>query len=276
MAGGPEPWDAEREAWELARTEAALEALRLGEGERRPGLFDGLAHRTEPWWRHVFGLSLRRSWLGWRSPPGPLRTYYRTPIGDGDLPWTAVEYLALDIEATGLDADTDEILSIGYVPIVEGRIRLAGAGYHLVRPRRPVPEETAVLHGILDGHLETAPRLGSVMPLVLRALAGRVVVAHHARLERFFLSRACRRLYGQPLELSFVDTLELEYQALIRAGHPVERGALRLAAARARRGLPRYKAHNALTDAVAAAELLLAQAEGLSDDAPVRVRALLG
>ena len=88
-------------------------------------------------------------------------------------------------------------------------------------------------------------------------------MAHHARIERTFLDAACTRLYGGTLpNLKFADTLALEKRSLdpagerrFQAGRPAPVGG-----ALERYGLPRYKAHNALTDALAAAELFLAQA----------------
>jgi DNA polymerase-3 subunit epsilon len=62
-----------------------------------------------------------------------------------------------------------------------------------------------------------------------------------------------------------VDTFVLEQRALEgsagsgRWGREPEPGALRLWAARERRGLPVYRAHEALVDALACAELYLAQ-----------------
>ena len=51
-------------------------------------------------------------------------------------------------------------------------------------------------------------------------------------------------------------------------GSEPEGGALRLWAARERRGLPVYRAHEALTDALACAELYLAQAAELAARSP--------
>ncbi|MCF8480461.1 MAG: DNA polymerase III subunit epsilon [Rhodospirillum sp.] len=240
----------------------AIEETRLRTGVVDKA-FDKYVHTMEPLWRHVFGIDLRRWWLGMRSPHGPLKDYYRKDYATLDLPWNRVEFLAIDLEATGLDPDHDEILSIGYVPVIKGRVKLAEAGYHLVRPRRPVPEETAVIHGILDGHLENAPSLREVLPHVLKAMTGRVPIAHHARLERFFLSRACRQLYGNPLDVPFVDTMVLERKAFSRSNREIKQGDLRLGRIRERYGLPRYRAHDALVDAIGTAELMLAQASAM-------------
>jgi len=216
-----------------------------------------------------------RRWLAWRARPGPLRDYYDRNIGPLSAPYDQAELLAIDLETTGLDPDTDEILSIGYVPISGGRVRLGGAAHHLVRPLGQVPEETAVIHGLLDGALATAPPLDEVLPRLLDALAGRVAIAHHARIERQFLGAACRRLYGRPLTMPFICTLALERRAHTLKGGDAGNGDLRLGSVRSRYGLPRYRTHNALADALAAAELFLAQAAHASGTKPARLRSLL-
>lgn len=202
---------------------------------------------------------------------GPLAAFREHPAPGIDMPFEQAEFLAIDLETSGLDAETDEILSIGYVPIIGGAICLDQAGYFLVRPGKPVPERTAVIHGLLDGHLEKAPPLDAVLPQVLLALTGRTPVAHHARIERTFLDTACTRLYGGTPGLKYADTLALEKRSLTRRGKEISQGDLRLSAVRERYGLPRYKAHNALTDALAAAELFLAQASHASGRGGARV-----
>ena len=59
---------------------------------------------------------------------------------------------------------------------------------------------------------------------------------------------------GQP----WLCTLRLEQQRLARREQPLQRGELTLATCRRRYQLPDYPAHNALWDALATAELLLA------------------
>lgn len=201
-----------------------------------------------------------------RSPsaPGVLGRPAGTPTPASmpslDTPLDAAEFLAIDLETSGLDLETDEILSVGYVPIVGAAVRLDQAAYFLVRPARPVPERTAVIHGLLDDRLETAPPLEQVLPHVLQALSGRIAIAHYSRIERGFLAAACTARHLAVPKFRFIDTLAIERRSLIRRGKVIAEGDLRLSAVRARYGLPRYRAHNALVDAVAAAELFLAQA----------------
>lgn len=222
-----------------------------------------------------FGSDLRRWWLAARCPPGPLKDYYRTDTPTEDTPWTRAGFVAVDLETTGLDPEVDEIVSIGLVPILGGRAVAAGALRRLVRPTRPVGDRAAAVHGLLDDVLASAQPLAEVMPEVLAALTGRLPVAHHAKVEREFLSRACQRLYGHPLEVPYLDTLELERRLLARAGTPLAEGMLRLDACRQRHGLPRYRPHDALTDALACAELFLVQATTAGGARPAQLRDLL-
>ena len=72
-----------------------------------------------------------------------------------------------------------------------------------------------------------------------------------------------------------VDTLEIERRLTTTwAEHPRE-GALRLWAARDRYRLPPSRAHDALLDAVACAELFLAQVSEVGGGGPVPLRRLL-
>ena len=103
-----------------------------------------------------------------------------------------------------------------------------------------------------------------------------MLLAHHARVEMGFLSAACRRLYGCPFLAPVVDTLGLERRWLVQRGHVVHTGGLRLGTLRNYYHLPRYPAHNALSDALAAAELFLAQVEHRSGGHPMQLKRLLG
>lgn len=223
----------------------------------------------------LFGQDLGRWWLAARIPAGPLRDYYRTDTPTLDTPYTQVEFLAIDVETTGLDRGQDEIVSIGFIPIVGGRIQVGGAQRILVRPTRPVGHEAATVHGLLDDRLARADPPEAVIPRLLAALTGRVAIAHHAQVEREFLTNACRRLYGHPLEVPYVDTLNLARRLRPARGGADETGIYRLSECRKRHNLPRLKPHDALSDALAAAELFLAQAACISGRKPAPLKDLL-
>ena len=213
-------------------------------------------------WRRS-SLELRRRWWRSRVSPGPLRDYLEGPTVDLETDWREVEYLVLDFETTGVDPGVHEILSAGYLEVGHQAVRLETKRHRLVRPEGALTAKTVIIHGIT--HDLSAEGLPEEMVLgeLLAALAGRVLVGHHVATEVNFLSHACRRLFGAPFVGPAIDTLALEIDAMQRAGLQPKRGDLRLGGARARRGLPRYRAHNALIDALATAELFLAQATDL-------------
>lgn len=223
----------------------------------------------------LLGPDVSRWMLAARCPPGPLKDYYRQDTPTLDKSYKEVGFLAIDLETTGLNPDQDEIVSMGWVAIEQGRIRLSEAEHHLVRPSKLCSDESVKVHGLVDQKLAEAEPIEAAMPHLLAALRGRIAVAHHALIEREFLSRACRRLYGHPLEVPFVDTMMLEKRALDRREKTIGDGSLKLAACRGRYGLPLHKAHDALTDAIACGELMLAQASHRSGKKAAPLRDLM-
>ena len=190
---------------------------------------------------------------------GPLRELAAAPPPVDATPVAQVELLALDVETTGLDPRTDHLLSLGWVPVIGGRVVLAHARELRVRPPGDVDVgASATIHRLTDDEISGAAPLAEALPLLLRALHGRVLLAHHAPLEVEFLTAATVSAYGSRPPLTAVDTMALQHR-LQADVHGEVAGSLRLDSARRAYGLPRYSAHHALTDAMAAGELLLAQ-----------------
>jgi DNA polymerase-3 subunit epsilon len=207
-------------------------------------------------------------------PPGtPLADLAAAAVVPADTPLEGVELLAIDLETTGLDPRKDELLSFGMVLVRSGQVHLGTARHLRVRPRGQVGD-SAVVHGLTDDALAQAPPIEVVLPEVLRTLVGsppdpaadrestpprRVLLAHFAQVETAFLAAACRQVYGTVVGVQVVDTLELARRLLRAQHHELRHGQLRLDTSRRRHHLPRYRAHSAITDAIACAELFLAQ-----------------
>lgn len=188
---------------------------------------------------------------------GPLHDYLTTPLPQARTACADAGLVALDFETTGLDAGRDHILSIGMVGIDGLSIRLGSARHHLINDAGPIPERSAVIHGITDDRAAAGQPLQHLLPELLRALAGRAIVVHHAAVERQFLQAACERLYGAPFVGRFIDTEVLARRRMERRQQPIRGSDLRLFNLRDSYQLPRYPAHNALSDALATAELFL-------------------
>lgn len=192
-----------------------------------------------------------------RTARPPLDAVLRAPLPDVRLPAREVPYLVLDLETTGLRPGRDEIVALGWVPVSDGRVCPGEGGYCTVRPKDGM-NQTATIHGLTDGDLAGGIPLDEALAAVLRALVGHVLVAHHAPLDLGFLSHACEQAFGAPCRIPWVDTLVLGHRRFHRPGQDLPDEALRLHALRQHFHLPDYPAHNAFTDALATAELLLA------------------
>lgn len=194
-----------------------------------------------------------------------LRQYYAEGMVGPDALLSQTPFVALDFETTGLNPEEDDIVSVGLVPFTLQRILIREAREWLVKPNQPLEEESIVIHGITHTQLRSAPDFDIILEPLLQALAGCVVVVHHRAIERQFMHQALMQRITETLQFPVVDTLEIEHQALLRRQGLIgrllrrPRESVRLADCRRRYSLPYYKAHHALTDAIATAELFQAQ-----------------
>jgi DNA polymerase III subunit epsilon len=179
-------------------------------------------------------------------------------------PWDSVVYWALDLETGGLDPRKDPIIAVGMLPLRAGRIRL-GEGYRtLVRPAdgRAIDPASVRAHQLVWGEVKDAPPVAEVLPEIDRRLGDGVLLVHHRGIDVGFLKDAYRRCGMKWRSRPVVDTVDLLVR-LARKEHlaqpelPADPPALNLSAARELHGLPPYQAHDALTDALATAELFL-------------------
>jgi len=202
-------------------------------------------------------LRLKR-WLALRRVPDePFRGLLAGGGPSLTTTFDKVEFLALDIETTGLDASTAQILSVGWVIIRNGKVDLATAESCIVRPDSEVGSSASV-HGLTDTMVESGQDWTIVLDKIIETLSGRVLLVHHAGLDKALLDRLCKTRFGAPLLVPVVDTLALEHRRQRRRHHVDEARSLRLSDLRDAHGLPRYSAHDCLVDAIATAELLAA------------------
>lgn len=217
----------------------------------------------------------QRRWALERVADGPLHDYLSVPLPPWSTPVEELPLLAVDLETTGFDPASDAIISIGFVPVDGGVVRLGGARRIVVRTNGAVGQ-SATIHGLTDDVVADGIPLDEALGQVLPALAGRALLAHHALIEMKFLSMACKRLYGHRLPVVRVDTmlLQLRIVAPVALDRDPPEGSLRLWNARDRFGLPAFRAHDALADALACAELYLAQRAELGHDRELTLRDL--
>ncbi len=207
-----------------------------------------------------------------------LARYFAAGTVAPDTPISEAPLVAMDMETTGLDPQRHAIVSLGLVPFNLDRIALAQRRYWVVRPLRPLSEESVAFHHITHADIARAPTIDAILDELLQALAGRLVVVHFRHIERPFLNTTLQALLGEGIQFPVIDTMSIEarryrqslwarFRRWIRRP-PV---SIRLHNSRMRYGLPAYQGHHALTDALATAELLQAQiARHFAPATPVR------
>ncbi|PQJ66554.1 3'-5' exonuclease [Photobacterium angustum] len=206
-----------------------------------------------------------------------IKQYYQHGIFSGDTPLKDIEFVALDFETTGLNANKDDIISVGLVPFTINRIFCKQSQHWVVKPKAKLDEDSVIIHGITHSDVQTAPDIRRILEAVLDSLAGKVVVVHYKAIERQFMDKALRVRLNEGIQFPVVDTLALEshiqtqqYSGFLARLKGKKPGSVRLGKCRIRYGLPAYQPHHALTDALATAELLQAQiAYHFTPDTPI-------
>ena len=173
-----------------------------------------------------------------------------------DVNWRRASFCALDLETTGLDTSSDEIVSFAAVPVEAGRVRMAGTCSHFVRPRQAIPGSSIRIHGIRPIDVRDAPPLGDVIEELLEAMTGRILLVHVDWVERGFLAGPLHDL-GIKLQEPVLDTARLARACM------QDVAAESLYAVSRRLGLPGYGVHEALGDALTTAQVFLALASRL-------------
>lgn len=204
-----------------------------------------------------FQLRASRWWTRRKGIDAPLDGLLAGRLPRSAARFSEVEFVALDIETTGLDASVAAMLSVGWVVIRDGKVDLDTAENHIVRPGVEVGHSASV-HGLTDTVVQSGVEASVALDKIIDALKGRILVVHHAGLDKALLDRMCRQRFGVRLLVPVVDTLALEQRSRGRRHHIDSHSSLRLMDLRSDYGLPRYAAHDCLVDAIATAELLIA------------------
>lgn len=155
-------------------------------------------------------------------------------------------YIALDIETTGLRPDRDQIIEIGAVKYVDGKVTEEYSSF--INPGISLPERIIALTGITDETLKDARDIREVLPEFLAFSDMNTILGHNILFDYSFIKTAAKQ-HGYTFEKSGIDTLKLA-----RELHP-ELPSKTLDAMCEFYGVLREKKHRALDDASAAARL---------------------
>ncbi len=169
-----------------------------------------------------------------------------------DVALSAMNYTVVDTETTGLHPDQgDEIIAIGAVRIINGRMLRREVFDTFVNPRVPISEPSFAIHGISEEMVRGQPRIEDVLPALQSFCADTTIVGHNVDFDMRFVSNALAK-GGLKFDNPVLDTMRLEY--LVNRNQPEKD----LCAVAERLGIIATGRHTALGDALTTAEVLLA------------------
>jgi len=141
-----------------------------------------------------------------------------------DTPIDQVRFLALDSETTGLNPQTDRLITIGAVAVQHGDIILDDAFEVLLRVVRNTSAVT--VHGITRDESQHGIDEPEAIRRFLTYLRDGVIVGHHINHDISTLNAACQRHWGFELLNRSLDTMDLALH-LERSGAFADREPIR-------------------------------------------------
>ncbi|PQJ34244.1 DNA polymerase III subunit epsilon [Salinibacter sp. 10B] len=121
-------------------------------------------------------------------------------------------FVVTDTETTGTKAETDRVIEIGAVKVVDGEI--VDRYQQLVNPQRSIPGRITKLTGITTGMVFDAPPMEEVLPEYLDFLDDGVLTAHNLSFDKGFLDAELDRMGRDPLSNETLCTVRLARRLL--------------------------------------------------------------
>lgn len=180
----------------------------------------------------------------WRAAPEP----------DLEAPPASTRFVVVDVESTGLDLRADRLIAIGALTVDAMRIELGRAFYTILRQPESSTRENILVHGIGGTQQREGEDPVEALLAFLEYAGKAPLVGYHSAFDDGMLGKATREFLGMPFERPWIDLAYLAPDLV-----PDE--------ARKRKHLDAwlelfdievFSRHDAIADALATAQLLLA------------------
>lgn len=122
------------------------------------------------------------------------------------------DFVALDLETTGLDPEWDSIIEIGMVRVRRGEV--AAEYSTLVNPGMEIDEFITELTGITNDMLAAAPALPEVLPAARDFLGDDIILGHNVNFDINFIYDNCERQGLTPVSNDYIDTMRISRRVL--------------------------------------------------------------
>ena len=162
-----------------------------------------------------------------------------------------IDFVALDLETTGLNSSTDAITEIGAAKFNYQGEKIESF-QTFVNPNRFIPEAIEQLTGITNEDVKNAPQIGDVLPTLINFIGDAAIVGQNIKFDLAFLANV-----GIDFSNANYDTWELSSILFPRASH------LDLSSLAELVGVEHNSAHRALADAEVTRDVFLKLLERL-------------
>lgn len=169
-----------------------------------------------------------------------------------DTPLSELCFVPFDTETTGLSVKNDEIVQLGAVRVLNGRLVESEVMDVYVNPGRPIPRSSTDIHQVTDAHVVNADDIGKVGREFHHFARDAVLVAHNAPFD-IGLLRKSEAVMGVTWTHPVLDTVLLS-AVVFGTG---EEHSLDALCARLSITIPSHDRHTALGDARATAQALV-------------------
>jgi len=114
--------------------------------------------------------------------------------------------VALDVETTGLNPESDNIIEIAIIRFNKSG-EVVERFVSLINPGREIPVEAKIVNGIDENMLENEPKFKDVVKEIKKFLEGKTVLIHNADFDISFLKKEFQLCGEEFPEFDVIDTL---------------------------------------------------------------------
>ena len=174
-----------------------------------------------------------------------------------------LDFVVVDVEATGAKTPPNRLIELGAYRIRGGRI--VDKFLQLVNPEIPIPRFVASLTGISNEMVKRAPVFAEVAPKWLDFVSDSVIIAHNAPFDTSFLNHEISRVYpGHRMVNPHLCTVKLSRRVLTNVpNHRLDTLADYFS-------IPIVSRHRAGSDALATAEIFIQLLSKLEEEHGVK------
>ena len=126
------------------------------------------------------------------------------------------DYVALDLETSGLNPSENQIIEIGMAKVCDGEITETYS--RLLNPKEKLSQRIVELTGITDEMVAGQPHVSEVIDEIVSFIGDMPLLGHNIIFDYSFLKKACVN-HGIPFEKNGIDTLKLARRLLPEVEH---------------------------------------------------------